>query len=72
MIDRSSEQKLMVNVLQLILGFHFWSQGMPRIIWGQESQMTMNLIVSVKDPEVKEITVIQQMVLLLLGVPSML
>ena len=59
MIGRSSEWKSMVNILQSILGFHFWSQGMPRIIWGQESQMTMNLIVSVKDPEVKEITVVQ-------------
>ena len=53
------EEKSIENLLQSMMGFHFYNQGIPRITWGQERQMTMNLTVSEKGPEEKEITEVQ-------------
>ena len=65
-------EKSMENLFQSMMGFHFCSQGIPRITWGQERRMTMNLTVSVKDSEEKEMTEVQRIVPLVLGVPSTL
>ena len=65
-------EKSIENVFQLMMGFHFHNQGIPRIIWGWERRMTMNLTMSEKDPEEKEMTEVQQIVPLVFGVPSML
>ena len=65
-------EKSIENVFQLMMGFHFYNQGIPRIIWGQERQMTMNLTMSEKGPEEKEMMEVQQIVPLVLGVPSTL
>ena len=55
-------EKSIENVFQLMMGFHFCNQGIPRIIWGQERQMTMNLTMSEKGPEEKEMMEVQQIV----------
>ena len=65
-------EKLIENMFQLMMGFHFCNQGIPRIIWGWERRMTMNLTVSEKSPEEKEMTEVQRIVPLELGVPSTL
>ena len=65
-------EKSIENVFQLMMGFHFYNQGIPRIIWGRERQMTMNLTMSEKGPEEKEMMEVQQIVPLVLGVPSTL
>ena len=65
-------EKLIENVFQSMMGFHFCNQDIPRIIWGRERQMTMNLTVSEKGPEEKEMIEVQRIVPLVLGVPSTL
>ena len=65
-------EKLIENVFQLMMRFHFYNQGIPRIIWGWEKQMTMNLTILEKGPEEKEMMEVQQIVPLVLGVPSTL
>ena len=45
-----------------MMGFHFCNQGIPRIIWGQERRMTMNVTISEKGLEEKEMTEVQQIV----------
>ena len=65
-------EKLMENLFQSMMGFHFCSQGIPRITWGQERQMTINLTVSVKDLEEKGMTEVQRIVSSVLGILSTL
>ena len=65
-------EKSIENVFQLMMEFHFCNQGIPRVIWGWERRMTMNLTMSENSPEEKEITEVQQIVPLVLEVPSML
>ena len=52
-------EKSIENVFQSMMGFHFHNQGIPRIIWGQERRMTMNLTMLEKGPEEKEMTEVQ-------------
>ena len=66
------EEKSIENMFQSMMEFHFHNQGIPRIIWGQERQMTMNSTMSEKGLEEKEMTEVQQIVPLVLGVPSTL
>ena len=66
------EEKSMENLFQSMMGFHFCSQGIPRITWGRERRMTMNLTVLVKDSEEKGMTEVQRIAPSVLGVPSTL
>ena len=52
-------EKLIENIFQSMMWFHFCNQGIPRIIWGQERQMTMNLTMLEKGLEEKEMTEVQ-------------
>ena len=66
------EEKSIENLFQSMMGFHFYNQGIPRITWGRERRMTINLTVLEKGPEEKEMTEIQRIVPLVLGVRSTL
>ena len=54
--------KLIVYLIQSIFGFHFWSQGIPRMTWGRESHTIMNFTISEKVPEENEVVVVHWMV----------
>ena len=52
-------EKSIKNLFQSMMGFHFCSQGIPRITWGRERRMTINLTMSEKGSEEKEMTEVQ-------------